>query len=345
MPASPSNPKITAALSSMRMLLNAGLPIQKVFRNCGDVAGNPWRRSFERAAQMADEGEPFEKCLDQLRDVLPFAERVMLTIGWNSGRIDDILPKVVKRRENLAETVRKFRSAMIQPTLTLIAACFVIPLPQAVLGKISPERYLVEALLPLFLVFCVCFGIWMIMRMRMLQMGHRKVTDPPLPPGVFDHVLYVVPFFHQMQVYRNTGEFCDILGNLLFAGMRIDEALQMAAVGLPNGIYRKAVANMALTAREGDEFRDGLLKSRIWPNGFVDIMEVADTAGNLETVLLARAEGYREDYDRAVRALGVVIARSFYVLVSAFIVYHIFRIAMVYVGMINTAASGGNIGG
>ncbi len=80
MAASPSHPKITAALASMRMLLNAGLPIQKVFRNCGDVAGSPWRFYFERAAQRADEGEPFEQCLDELREVLPFAERVMLTL-------------------------------------------------------------------------------------------------------------------------------------------------------------------------------------------------------------------------------------------------------------------------
>ncbi len=314
----------------MRMLLSAGLSIQKVFRNCGDVAGSPWRAAFERAAKRADAGESFDKCLDELKDALPFAERVMLTIGWNSGRVDDILPKIVRRRENLAETVRKFRNAMIQPTLTFIVACFVVPLPGAILGQFSPQWYFIQAGSPLILAFVIGMMIWLTMRSRMLQMGHRKVTDAPAPSAPFDYVLYYIPFFHQMQVYRNTGEFCDLLGNLLFAGLRIDEALRLAAVGLPNGIYRDAVSKMAATTREGDELRDALVKSNIWPNGFVDIMDVADRSGNLETVLLARAEGYRDDYDRAVRILGTVISRGFYLIVCLFIIFHIIRMGMAH---------------
>jgi type II secretory pathway component PulF len=335
MPASPSNTNITAALSSMRMLLSAGIPLPKVFRNIADVAGYPWRAAFNRASERAAAGEGFDACLMELKDAIPFAERIMLSIGWGSGRIDDILPKIIYRRENLAETVRKFRSAMIQPTLTFLAACFIIPFPPLILGSITPERYVMIAMSPILLVGLVWLLIWIVLRGRMLQMSNQKITDPPASANFMDYLLLFIPFFRAMQVYRNTAEFCDLLGNLLYAGVRIDDALRMTATGLPNGVYRAKVLKMADTTRAGGELRDALDRSSLWPQGFVDIVEVADISGDLEQVLLKRAEGYREEYDRAVRTLGTVLARGFYVLVSLYIAFHIIKGFTAYVGMIN----------
>jgi type II secretory pathway component PulF len=337
MPASASNPKVTGALNSMRMLLGAGLPIHRVLRNCGDVVGYPWRIYFNRASDAAEAGENFERCAEELKEVLPFTERVMLVIAWNSGRMDDILPKMIKRRENLFQTMQAFRRSMIQPVLTLLVAALVVPAPQVLLGQITPAEYVVRASLPLLVAVGLVLAVWLIIRTRTLQMAHQKMTDPAAPANFMDRVLFNTPYLHQMQVYRNTGEFCDLLGNLLFSGVRVDEAMRLTSVALPNGIYREKIARLAVLTRDGEEIRDTLAPSRMWPMGFVELVGMADLSGNLDSVLLARSEGYREEYDRSVRTLGKMISWGFYLLVCVYIIFHIFKIAMAYVGMINDA--------
>ncbi len=337
MPASASNPAVTGALNAMRMLLGAGLPIHKVLRSCADTVGEPWRVYFSRASAAAADGETFESCMDELREVLPFTDRVMLVIAWNSGRMDDILPKLVKRRENLQQTVEAFRRSMIQPVITLFIAAFVVPAPDLLMGTITPVEYCLRAAAPLTIALVLVITVYMIIRSRTLQMSRQKISDPPAPVGVMDNVLFFVPFLHQMQKYRNTGEFCDLLGNLLFSGVKVDEALRMTSVALPNGLYRQKVALLAARASDGEEIHDTMERSSLWPVGFAELVGMADVSGNLDSVLLARADGYREEYDRSVRALGKIIAWAFYGMVCLYIIYFIFSMAMTYMNAIKGA--------
>ena len=339
MPTGPYDTTVTEAINALRAQLSAGVMFDKALHTSAKACRGERRLAFEAAAARATEGFDIEDVAAELIPVLSFAERAMLITGWDGGRIDAVLTAMVDRRRLMADIGRKVRSGMIQPVFVLIVASFVAPFPSFFQGKLSFDEYLVHGFAPL----AIAFVAWMVGRTLFLyrarELAARGMKEPPAPPTVLDRVLLHTPLIGYTERMRNLAEFCSLLANLTMAGVQTREGFALLARAMPNGLYRRDLERICEETVKGNAIAPAMKPGILWPEDLINIIEVAETSGDLDVAMERQARFYLERYTESIRRWGVFIARMAYGLVCLFVIYNIFKtisgVAGIYDAAIN----------
>lgn len=342
MPTGPYDPSVTEALNALRMQLNAGVMLDKSLHTCAKACTGERREAFEKASDRAAQGLDIADVATELIAVLSFAERAMLVASWDGGRADAALAAIIERRRLMAEIGRKIKSGLVLPVMVFFVASFVSPLPALLAQKdgISFEAYCLRAMAPLG----VALLLWIIGQAfflrRTRELAARSLSDSPAPITVLDVVMLRTPFVAHTEELKNLAEFCSLLFNITVAGVQTREGLAVIARAMPNGFYRADVERIRHETVRGNEIAPAMRSQSLWPDQLVNIIDVAETSGDLDRQMERMSKYYLELYSESIRRWGVFIARFAYFLASCFVIYHIFRVAGTYVGLINDAAAG-----
>jgi type II secretory pathway component PulF len=338
----PYDTSVTEALNALRSQLGAGVMFDKALKTSSRACNGLRRRAFEAAGERATASEDIDQITTEFIPVLSFAERAMFNTAWNSGRIDAALAAMIDRRRLMAEIGRKVRAGMIQPVFVLFVAGFAINLPALFKpqGAISIEEYLLRSSMPLAIGLFVWFAGRTFARWRARQLASRGMSEPPAPPTLIDRVILYLPLVGYTDRMRNLAEFSALLASLTHAGVQTREAFAMLARAMPNGLYRRDLDRIREATVEGNTIASAMTPGILWPEELINIIEVAETAGDLDVAMERQARQYLDKYSESIRMWGVFIARGAYVLVCLFVIYHIMKLAGAYVGMIQNAADG-----
>ena len=331
---------VTEALRALRVQHASGVAVELSLSTCATVcsAGSS-RACFLEAASRAKKGESIESLMEALSPVLSETERATVVAGWNGGRIEAVLDSVVSQRELWYSARRRIRAQMIMPVLVLVIASFVAPVPAFIAGQIGPIGYFASALTPLL----ICFFGWSFLA-RILW-GRRPEAiagpnTPPAPPTSTDEYKLRLPVITSVERNRCLAEYASCLGNLLSAGVPITQALETCARAMSNGVYRQAVARSADVTRGGNLLSTSLFPTDIWPQDFVAAVRVGEQSGKMDEVLLRYADNARENYVRAIDAFAEWLPRIIYGVIALFVIYNIFKLAGVYIGILDSAMKG-----
>jgi len=321
----PLDHSVTEALHALGMQVQAGIPLVRSLTSCGQMCRlASARAAFTEAAQGADAGKSFDQILASLGGVLSYTERTILAAGWEAGRAEEAIGLVVEQRQLMYRTRREMRTHMLLPAVTFTAACIIAPLPRLFLGGTMRE-YLFSSLGPLVGAAAVLLIVRVAGRWRQRRhAGH--LGDRPPAAGMVDRLGLALPVWGLVERRRNQSEFGLLMGNLLSAGISLIDALRLAAIALPNGVYRQQIAVCREAVIAGGTLSEALSTAGRWPPTWIASLEVGEVSGELDTALRRLGEQAHEGYVRAVRALGTWLPRLIYALVSLYIIYLIFQL-------------------
>jgi len=342
MPTGPYDTSVTEALNAVRSQLSAGVMFDKALTTSSRACSGERRAAFAAAGARATDGADVVDVAAELIPVLSFAERAMFITAWNGGRIDAALAAIIDRRRLMSDIGRKIKAGMIQPVFVLFVASFVSPLPSFLAPKdaISINEYLARALAPLIVALAAWIAGRTLFVWRSRELAARGMREPPAPVTPLDRVMMYMPFVGHTEKLKNLAEFCSLLANLTLAGVQTREGLALLARAMPNGLYRREIDRIREATTKGQTIASAMKPGMLWPEDFINIIDVAETTGDLDTAMERQARLYLERYTDSIRRWGVFIARLVYALVCAFVIMHIFRVASGYTGLINNAAKG-----
>jgi type II secretory pathway component PulF len=331
---------VTEALRALRVQHASGIAVEQSLATCATVcsAGSS-RDCFLEAASRAKKGESIESLMDALSPLLSDTERATVVAGWNGGRIEAVLDSVVAQRELWYSSRRHIRAQMIMPVLVLVIASFVAPVPAFIAGQLGIIGYVASALTPLVL----CFVGWTFL--AKVLWGAKPVSfggpkEPPAPPTSSDDYKLRLPVISVVERNRCLAEYSSCMGNLISAGVPITQALETCARAMSNGVYRQAVMRSAEVTRGGNLLSTSLFPTDIWPLDFVAAVRVGEQSGKMDEVLLRYADSARENYVRAIDAFAQWLPRVIYGVIALFVIYNIFKLAGVYIGILDSAMKG-----
>jgi type IV pilus assembly protein PilC len=92
--------------------------------------------------------------------------------------------------------------------------------------------------------------------------------------------------------------------------------------------------------RAGEEIATALVATGLFPDTYIQTVEVADASGTLPESLERLSPKLEADARRSLAALVITSGWLIWMVVAAFIIFLIFSLASFYVGMINDAAKG-----
>jgi len=294
------------------VMIDAGLPLVQ----CLDILGKQepdknfsrvilqTRTEVEGGAALADAMRKFPGAFDPL-----FTN--MIAAGEAGGILDTILKRLATYIEKNVKLRGQVKSAMIYPIAVMVIAALVVGV---ILWKVIPTfanlfagmgaqlpfatRVVIglsNALLAygLYLIPVVVVTGWLFQRYYATAGGRWTVDAILLRTPVIGNILRKVA----------VARFCRTLATLLSSGVPILDGLEITARTAGNAVIEAAIIKTRASIERGETVSAPLRETNVFPSMVVQMINVGETTGALDTMLGKIADFYEEEVDTAVAGL------------------------------------------
>lgn len=306
---------------------------------CEDVEGG---------SSLSDAFTKHPRCFDRL-----YCK--MVNAGEIGGVLDIILQRLANFMEKSQSLKRKIKGAMIYPIVVVIIAAliltfimiFIIPKFQEIFSDFGVA-------LPTLTVWLINTSSWVaginpgqkiggwvfLLVAPFIIFTFLKLIRKSGPGrAATDWVLLKTPIFGPLVKKSTIARFTRTLGTLISAGVPILEALLITRDTSGNYVFEKALNKVHDSIREGESFADPLRESKTCDAIVVNMIDVGEETGEMDTMLLKIADNYDEEVDVAVGSLLKLIEPLMVVVLGGIVGTIVVAMFLPLVAMINSLQS------
>lgn len=235
----------------------------------------------------------------------------MVRAGEAGGALEVILQRLAEFKEKSQSLKKKIIGAMIYPAVVICVAVsilifimvmiipkfkkifeeFGLQLPWATKTLIGISNWMASYWywVPLFPI-----GIYIMLKLiRLTKAGNYALDRMSLWIPVVGTLIEKTIIARTMRT----------LGTLISSGVPILEALSIVRDTANNAVFEKMFQRVLESIREGDTIADPLRQSRLVDAMVVNMIEVGEETGDLDTMLYKISDFYDEEVDNTVKAL------------------------------------------
>jgi type IV pilus assembly protein PilC len=235
----------------------------------------------------------------------------MVKAGEAGGALEIILKRLADFKEKAQSLNRKITGAMMYPIVVVLVAVsiltfimiYIIPkfekifkdfnmdLPDMTKALITCSQWVSKYwyVLPLF---PLCFWL-MIKLIRLSKTGNYAV----------DRVILYIPVLGGLIEKTIIARTTRTLGTLVASGVPILEALSIVKETADNAVFERMYQRVYESIREGDTIAQPLKESRLVDDMVVNMVDVGEETGDLDTMLYKIADVYDEEVNVMVEGL------------------------------------------
>jgi type IV pilus assembly protein PilC len=233
----------------------------------------------------------------------------MVSAGEAGGILDMILLRLATFLEKNDALIRKIKGAMVYPSVIfsvagmaiVILLIFVIPTFQTMFefaGIPLPTRIVIgmSAFLQAFwwaLLIGIIGGFFAIRAIYATDGGGLAI----------DRLMLAAPILGDLQRKAAVARFTRTLGTLVSSAVSILEGLEITAKTAGNRVIHDAVMSSRTSIAGGETIAGPLKESGVFPPMVVQMINVGEQTGGLDTMLTKIADFYDDEVDAAVEVL------------------------------------------
>jgi type IV pilus assembly protein PilC len=294
------------------VMIDAGLPLVQ----CLDILGKQEphknfsavilkvREDVESGAALADSMKKHPKTFDALYSN-------MIAAGEAGGILDTILKRLAVYIEKNVKLKGEVKSAMIYPIAVIVIATLVVG---AILWKVIPtfaslfEGLGAELPFPTRVViaasdFIVAWGWLIVIGLGVAGYLIRRYYGTEGGRHTIDAIMLKVPVLGNILRKVAVARFCRTLSTLLSSGVPILDGLDITARTSGNAIVEKAILTTRTGIERGETVSGPLKETGVFPSMVVQMINVGETTGALDTMLSKIADFYEDEVDSAVAGM------------------------------------------
>ena len=294
------------------VMIDAGLPLVQCLDILGKQEPNKHfsavilkvREDVEAGAALADSMKKHPKSFDAL-----YAN--MIAAGEAGGILDTILKRLAVYIEKNVKLKGEVKSAMIYPVAVIVIAALVVG---AILWKVIPTfAQLFEGLgaqlpMPTRVVIAASDGVvawgWLfLIGLGVLGYLIRQYYGTEAGRLTIDSLMLRTPILGGILRKVAVARFCRTLSTLLSSGVPILDGLDITARTSGNAIIERAILKTRTGIERGETVSGPLKDTNVFPSMVVQMINVGETTGALDTMLSKIADFYEEEVDSAVAGL------------------------------------------
>jgi type IV pilus assembly protein PilC len=235
----------------------------------------------------------------------------MLEAGEAGGVLEGVLQRLSSYIEKAVKLRAAVKSALIYPTAVVLIATGVIVL---LLWKVVPIFATLfaglNATMPLptrvvigLSGFVVRFA-WLIALLAVgVPAGLKRYHATPRGREVLDGIILKLPVLGMLMRKIAVARFSRTLSTLITSGVPMLESLDITARTAGNAVIEKAITNVRAEVEAGHTVADPMRRSGVFPNMAVQMVEVGEQTGALDSMLGKVADFYEDEVDVAVKDL------------------------------------------
>lgn len=271
----------------------------------------------------------------------------MVKAGETSGMLDAVLQRLADFREKAARLKSRVIGALIYPVVVLTVATLIIaglikwiiptfiqmfeemdvelPAPTQVLLHITKFSTTYWYLLP-----AVPIALFVL---------YKIITSTRIGRVVVDWLKFRIPLFGTIINKAAIARFTRTLGTLIGSGVPILEALTISRDTAGNRILADAIQGVHDGVRQGDPLAAPLSQSKVCDDIVVNMVDVGEETGNLDSMLLKVADTYDGDVDVAVEGLTRLMEPITVVLLGGVIGFIVISLFMPLISLIQSLST------
>jgi type II secretory pathway component PulF len=306
------NKEILAITRQLASMTHAGLPILTCLDNIIRQTQNPvLKKVFEQIYTDIESGTSFANAVGKHPRYFSKFFVSMINVGEITGRLDDVLNRLVVIGKQEAEIRAKIQSAMIYPCILLFLS----------LGVVS---YLLLFVLPRFIRVYESVGVSLPLPTMILLQSSQFLKDywwavgiaagasiylfiqyRMTPQGRFnlDQRLLKVPIIGPLILKYNLARFSRTLGSLLKSGIAVLQGIAVTETTTGNQVLKTILKDLRGSILEGQNLSDQLKLSDIFPPMVIQMIAAGEQTGKLDDMLLDVADFYDIEVDYEIRNL------------------------------------------
>lgn len=304
--------EIVTMTRQLSTLIDAGLPLLRSINVLiAQLKPCKLRDILKECAQDIQTGATFSEALAKHPKQFDRLFVNMVKAGEVGGMLEVVLQRLATFMERREALKRRVKGAMVYPiAVLLIAAAIVsfllvkvVPVFDEIFSEMGGE-------LPAptkFLIACGDFMVykwWMILLVinstiiaLKLSMKFRFVQR------IVDIVSLKMPLIGDLVTKIGVARFARTLGTLISSGVPILQALKITRETIGNSVIQDAVDKVHDSIKEGDTIAAPLDETKVFPPMVVNMIDVGEETGQLDSMLNKVADIYDQEVEVAVEAM------------------------------------------
>jgi type II secretory pathway component PulF len=291
--------------------------------------------SLRRVRERIIEGDSLYQAFEKEGDRYPAIFLRMTKVGEESGTLALVYNELAAYLEQRYAMRRRFLMQLIYPCFMVAVLILVHSLLTAVWASVTEvgldlsniERVFVKTLAKDLAIIGVIVAA--VLLVRFLFWG-KSITDALLIfiPGLAG------PFRKQM-----LARFSFSLGLMSSSAIPLPEAVSESGIATNNAYASWVLGKASEHLREGEALTPTLAKTRLFPEDFINVVDVAEESGKIAESMQRVSEHYVEDADLSMTRLVSGIAWGIYIAMMIVMAYYIITLYAGYVGQIQSSMS------
>jgi type IV pilus assembly protein PilC len=293
-------------------LQDAGLPILRSLKILeGQCKPGVLKNSLGEVVEDIESGQTLSEAFAKHPKAFDRLYCNMIKAGEAGGALEAILQRLADFKEKSQSLTRRLKSAMVYPIVVIFVACvivgfilyFIIPkfeaifkdfgvdLPGMTVFLIAASHFVIKYF---YIVFMAPFFFWIIIKLL-----YRNKTGA----YVCDRILLMIPVMGAIVEKSTVARTTRTLGTLVQSGVPILESLNIVRDTAGNAVFERAFTRIYESIREGETIAQPLREARIVDDIVVNMIDVGEETGELDTMLNKIADNYDEEVEALVESL------------------------------------------
>ncbi len=235
----------------------------------------------------------------------------MVRAGEVGGMLEEVLNRLAIFMERRQALRRKVKGAMVYPVAVIIIAAGIVLF---LLRFVVPQFVVIfsdfKAKLPwmtTFLMACGDFVTYKWWLMNVYVSGFvifwKIIAKVPLTKRIYDRVVLKLGPIGDLVTKVAVARFARTLGTLITSGVPILQSLKITKETIGNEVIENAIQKVHDSIKEGDTIAAPLDEAKVFPAMVVNMIDVGEETGSLDSMLMKIADIYDAEVEAAVEAL------------------------------------------
>lgn len=335
---------LTTFTRQLSTLQDAGLPILRSLKILeGQQKPGVLKNSLMDVIEDIESGSTLSEAMSKHPKAFDRLYCNMVKAGEAGGALEAILQRLADFKEKAQTLKRRVKGAMVYPIVVILVATaivgfilyFIIPKFKAIFADFGVDlpamtEFLIAAsdfIIQKFWVMLITpIAIWIF-----LKLLYRNKTGAYL----LDRIKLMIPVMGQIVEKSVVARTMRTLGTLVQSGVPILDALSIVRDTAENAVFERAFTKIYESIREGETIAQPLKEARVVDDIVVNMIDVGEETGDLDTMLNKIADNYDEEVEVLVESLVSLLEPIMIVVLGGIIGFIVIALFMPLIQLIS----------
>ncbi|MGB0910183.1 MAG: type II secretion system F family protein [Nitrospirales bacterium] len=287
-------------------LIKSGLPMLRSFDLLSERAVNvAFQQSLFSLREEIRSGSSISDAMANYPTYFPELYQASIRSGEQSGNLPEVLQRYIEYIKLLISVREKVVKALAYPSFLVVFGfsvvgfllAYVMPIFAEVYAESNTELPMATQILLDTITYASIWVPWALIGFTIVGISFHFWRKTPAGEMLIHQWVLRIPMLGDVILKNQVIRLTRTLSTILAGGIPLLSALQVTAQGMTNRVFTRALGATINSVRDGKSLSSSLKHESFLPRLTIEMIEVGETTGSLEAMLLDVAEFHEGELD------------------------------------------------